>query len=283
MSDHDSSYAKPVLDSLSDIRQQTGHARSHVFSDWIDIVFATLQRDDDSHGEMVNRYEGDFGEDTTRSVFEGYSEAFAHLLEAMGKTDVDVLGHLYQENGAPSSESGQYFTPPAAAQLLGGMAAPSNKEIQNATRDDPLTIHDPACGSGGLLVGAAKQIEESANTPYAALFIGQDIDIRCVEMTAINFAIRGLPGYAIHGDSLKADPMAAWKIMPEKGLMDAPIQPCEPPQFGPSNDETTDSSSEAAATKDANGAREQRIQVETNTELDAQQVNFAAFADDGDQ
>jgi hypothetical protein len=33
-------------------------------------------------------------------------------------------------------------------------------------------------------------------------FVGQDVDLRCVRMTAINLALRNLYGYVIHGNSL---------------------------------------------------------------------------------
>jgi type I restriction-modification system DNA methylase subunit len=274
-------YTKPVLDSLTDVRQQTGHGWSRVFRDWIDIVFASLQRDDDSHGGMADRYETDFGEETAQTAFEDYAEAFASLLAVMEQTDADVLGCLFQEYGAPSEENGQHFTPPHAAQLLGSMMLPTDEQIESTTPDDPLTIHDPTCGSGGLLVGAGQQLEEFAESPYAALFVGQDIDIRCAKMTAINFAVRGLPGFAIHGDSLKADPMAAWKVMPSKGLMDAPIQECEPPQFlSTSGDEAADGSSPPTAAAGADEAGERNVQVDVDVELDTQQAQFAAFTDD---
>jgi type I restriction-modification system DNA methylase subunit len=169
----DDTYTKPVLDSLTDVRQQTGHGWSRVFRDWINVVFASLQRDDDSHGKMIDRYESDFREETTQTAFRAYSEAFANLLAAMEKTDADILGCLYQEYGAPSSENGQHFTPPPATRLLGGMSIPSSKEIEDTTPEDPVTIHDPTCGSGGLLVGAGQRLEEIAESPYAVLFVGK--------------------------------------------------------------------------------------------------------------
>lgn len=196
----DDTYTKSILDSLTDVRQQTGHGWSRVFRDWIDIVFTSLQRDDDGHGEMVEKYEADFGEDMAQTAFEDYAEAFASLVAAMGETDTDILGYLYQKYGSPSKENGQHFTPPNVARFGASILLPDGERIRNSTLEDPFTIHDPTCGSGSLLVGAGQRLEELADSPYAALFVGQDIDVRA-RMTAINFAVRGLPGYAIHGDS----------------------------------------------------------------------------------
>ena len=36
-------------------------------------------------------------------------------------------------------------------------------------------------------------------------FIGQDVDLRCVRMTAINLALRNLYGYVVWGDSLTVE------------------------------------------------------------------------------
>jgi hypothetical protein len=99
-------------------------------------------------------------------------------------------------------------------------------------------------------------------------------------MTAINFAVRGLPGFAIHGDSLKADPMAAWKVMPSKGLMGTPIRECEPPQFMPvSGGEVADGSTPPTAADGVDEAGERNAQIDVDVELDTQQAQFAAFTD----
>jgi hypothetical protein len=266
----DDDYTKPVLDSLNGVRQQTGYGWSRVFRDWIDVVFLSLQRDDDGHGELVDSYETDFGEDTTQAAFEAYSEAFGDFLVAMGETDADVLGYLYQEYGSPSAEHGQHFTPPHVAQLLGGMLVPTTGTIHDSTPENPIPIHDPTCGSGSLLLGAGQCLEELAESPYAAVFVGHNIDIRCVRMTAINLAVCGLPGFTIHADSLKNEPMAGWKIVPSEGLMGAPIRECEqPPTFGTTNTDTATSSSSSPTTA-ADGSGDSTA---------SQQMRFSAFTD----
>lgn len=270
----DDTITKPILDSLNETRQQTGYGWSRVFRDWIEVVFCSLQRDDDSHGELVDEYETDFGKETTQTVFEAYSEAFGDFLVATGETDADVLGYLYQEYGSPSSEHGQHFTPPPVAQLLGGMLVPTAGNIRDSTPENPIPIHDPACGSGSLLLGAGQRLEELAESPYAAVFVGQDIDIRCTKMTAINFAVCGLPGFAIHGDSLKNEPMAGWEINPSEGLMGAPIRECEqPPTFGATSTGTsteTANTASAPPTTAADGSGDS---------TDSQQARFSAFTD----
>ena len=59
-------------------------------------------------------------------------------------------------------------------------------------------IYDPCCGSGRMLHAAA---DVSRNNE----FYGQDIDIRCVQMTALNLALRNLNGWVFLGNSLSSE------------------------------------------------------------------------------
>ncbi len=67
------------------------------------------------------------------------------------------------------------------------------------------TICDPCCGSGRMLMAAAKVNPKR-------IFIGQDIDHRCVQMTAINLALNGLKGYAVWGNSLALEIKRVYRI-----------------------------------------------------------------------
>src|SRR5438034_991772 len=61
--------------------------------------------------------------------------------------------------------------------------------------DTFLTMTVCALAGGTMLLSMAKL------KPYG-LFIGQDADLRCVKITAINLALHNLYGYAIWGNSL---------------------------------------------------------------------------------
>ena len=64
------------------------------------------------------------------------------------------------------------------------------------------SVFDPCCGSGRLLLAAADIC------PHAELW-GQDIDARCVQMTAINLALRNLRGWVCHGNALSGQ---QWQV-----------------------------------------------------------------------
>lgn len=50
----------------------------------------------------------------------------------------------------------------------------------------PITVNDPACGSGGLLLGAARQFPRWANAFGLVVYYATDIDWLCVKMAQVN-------------------------------------------------------------------------------------------------
>ena len=54
------------------------------------------------------------------------------------------------------------------------------------------SVCDPSCGSGQLLLSAAKKcVEKETERPYC---YGSDIDLNCVKMCVINMIINSIPG-----------------------------------------------------------------------------------------
>ena len=105
----------------------------------------------------------------------------------------DVLGDLYQ-GGITYGEAGQFLTPEDIARLMTKLQTAGLP----AHPDRMPVVCDPCCGSGRMLLAVAEE------HPGWEL-VGQDVDLRCVRMTAINLALRNLYGYVIHGDSLAGE------------------------------------------------------------------------------
>ncbi len=135
--------------------------------------------------ELVRPYgNGEVG----RRAIDAFPVALGDLIVAIEKTRKDILGDIFQ--GAISyGHNGQYFTPEEVCKAMARLS------MEQAVAG-PARIIDPCSGSGRLLLAAAEV------NPHAR-FYGQDIDIRCVRMTAINLALRNLYGQVVLGDSLR--------------------------------------------------------------------------------
>ena len=159
----------------------------------------------------------------------------------------DVLGPLYMVIGNPSISAGQFFTPwemcvtiaktimadapalvyqrmeralqhdPMHAMMMGertGWITPEigeyvAKHMLPKVMDhyDPVCVHDPCVGSGGMLLAAAAEFPRWMVAMGLVLFYGQDISLDCTRMAQINEILYGLNGwglrYRVAADTLR--------------------------------------------------------------------------------
>lgn len=118
------------------------------------------------------------------------AEMFATMVQIMNETREDVLGDLFQ-GSITYGERGQFLTPMPVCRMMATMSVPSEATDIDGRR----TVNDPACGSGRMLMAMA-ELQPNWH------FVGQDIDLRCARMTAINLALRNHYGHVIHGNTL---------------------------------------------------------------------------------
>lgn len=168
---------------LEDAGRKAGVSRGQAFEDFVEVAVCTL-----SGGEMEERYlqivQGRYaqGEKGKRAI-DIFAALFGETVRVMEETRADILGDLFQ-GAITYGEAGQYLTPACIADLMAQL-----------TGGDGHTVHDPCCGTGRMLLAAAKENRHRE-------FIGQDVDVRCVRITAINLALHNLSGYVIWGNSL---------------------------------------------------------------------------------
>lgn len=102
--------------------------------------------------------------------------------------DHDVIGQIYQRVIPPKERHnlGQYYTPPEVVSLICALTI----------RDGSERVLDPACGSGGFLIGAYKRLREldvslDHSETLDRLF-GVDINRFPAHLAAINLALQDL-------------------------------------------------------------------------------------------
>jgi len=111
------------------------------------------------------------------------------LIELIGEASegfCDPMGELYQQV-ISSGHNGQYFTPEPICDMMSLMSA-NNLE-------DGQKVLDPACGSGRMLLAAAKRNR-------FAIFHGADLDTACCKMALLNMLLNSLTGEIAHMNSL---------------------------------------------------------------------------------
>lgn len=157
--------------------------RHGVFRDLLQMTVCCLSREkmEELYLETIKGY-GKKGE-KNRAIDE-MIKAYSILVQ---NRDNDLLGDVFQ-GAITGGEAGQFFTPEPITRMMAMMTYADKIQPGN-------TCYDPACGSGRTILAVGKM------QPKAYLY-GADVDHRCVMMTAINMAIRGLQGYAIHSNSL---------------------------------------------------------------------------------
>jgi hypothetical protein len=176
---------KSLMDTLMKVLNR-GYNSYDIFNDWLDLMLYALQREDERYLEIVRRYKNTAKQGEREIDY--FAQTFAELQLEMMRTNEDILGQVYIEWNQSNKYRGQYFTPKHVASMMAKCLNPKGR------------ILDPCCGSGVMLVEAIKTMDNE--TLGQSLICGQDIDLTCVKMCALNLVFFNANGYVVWGDSL---------------------------------------------------------------------------------
>jgi hypothetical protein len=210
---------KSVFDLLEETTRRSGVSRAQAFEDFLHMGVCALsggQLEDQYMATVKRHAEGKTGKRGCDSI----AHAFGQLVHVMEETRQDILGDLFQ-GGITYGEAGQYLTPEPLCQMMAAMTVGDAGEEEGNPRK---SVCDPCCGSGRMLLAVADL------KPHWE-FIGQDVDVRCVRMTAINLALRNLYGYVIWGNSLGCEKRLIYRTgFNLRGVIrEIPIEDCPAP------------------------------------------------------
>lgn len=189
-----------LFKKLEELSRRSGVSRGQAFEDWLTAMVCALAAEtkEPEYLAMAERHKG--GNPGERGI-DLMGRMFGELVCMMDKDDGDILGDLF-EGGITYGENGQYLTPEALAHFMAGLSLDADAR---PTSEAPIYVNDACCGSGRMLLEAAKI------NPHVEL-VGQDIDARCVRITAINLGLRGRFGWVICGNSLTNEATFAYRV-----------------------------------------------------------------------
>lgn len=129
----------------------------------------------------------------------------------------DVLGAVYMECGMGSKHTGQFFTPYHLSELTAQLAVDIKKAAAN---DGMITLNEPSCGGGGMIIATCKILRDAKiNYQRRLNVIAQDLDWNGVYMTYLQLSLIGCKAVVVQGDTLR-EPYA--KHYPPERIMRTP-------------------------------------------------------------
>lgn len=116
--------------------------------------------------------------------------------------DQDFLGEMFMALDLGNDHNGQFFTPYNVCKMMAKMTYGKDLE-EKMERRGWVSVNDPACGAGALLVAFANECKlQNVNYQTSVLFVAQDIDYIVGCMCYIQLSLLGCPGYVVIGDSI---------------------------------------------------------------------------------
>lgn len=182
---------KQIVDPLTTISRRS-KAVGAVFRDFVSLALYALCRDDERYLQIMDTYDHDRPKGERDADL--FAEAFRQLLEVTARLNHDALGGVYMHLASNYSAKGmgQFFTPAPMCDMMAGLTIGDNAE------EEPRIL-DPACGSGRMLISAAKLL------PAKTHLTGIDMDRVCAHMAAVNLCLFNAHGVIYHGNSLSME------------------------------------------------------------------------------
>lgn len=124
-----------------------------------------------------------------------FAELFARLVEAMEiKPFYDFLGDVHMDTGY-NPGSGEFYTPHELCKLMARLTF-------SETDDWIIPIHEPAGGSGRLILAFAEALVERGSTPLRLRAECWDVSDTASNMAFVNLTLSGIPAKIVCGDTL---------------------------------------------------------------------------------
>lgn len=179
-----------------------------IFTDWIRCMALSIEqsthfiRDEEWH-----RRERDYINTMNKYSYDErmkLAELTGLLIETLEEGPDDILGDVYMKADMGSKAAGQFFTPFHLSELCARTGLIGMIDEYKAGKLDRITISEPTCGGGAMILAAAKVLYESGiNYQTAMEVVAQDIDWKGVYMCYVQLSLLGISAICVQGSTLE--------------------------------------------------------------------------------
>lgn len=182
-------------------RQAYGQGHyTQVFEDFLDfcIFYLSLGLIDEPM-ERLNKTYKEEGMKGFMTLFEILADGSDDFRDLLGTTYMEISSQ-YKQKGM-----GQFFTPDSISTMMAEMIIGDIDPEKEGQK-----IGDPSCGSGIMILKAARKFGENR---HLQKFVGTDLDRICCKMCAVNMGLNTIPGVVYHANSLTLEHYGAWSLV----------------------------------------------------------------------
>ena len=210
---------KPFIAELENLQRYRYDMRT-VFRDWVAMTFCsfrnllnldgpeTWERVEAQYMGLVRKYfphdpaEVPDMQDERRAALNGLCGLTGRMMEfRRGKGRyVDLLGPLFMAADTASASAGQYFTPPAVAELMVSMTCGEDQ------REGIISVSEPAAGAGVLVLAYAAALDRGGRDPLLSMVAHcTDVEVTAFQMCYIQMVLADIPAIVVHGNTLSME------------------------------------------------------------------------------
>lgn len=171
-----------------------------IFADYCELAYCAIAKRTLPAGQKADALESRWA--ATMKAGDDYAQYMPQLLAhtTMAMNDLrDFLGPVAAALNVLNLKLGQFFTPPDLCEVMARMVL-DDLDARIADKGY-ISLADPACGSGAMMLASAKVAREGGHDPAQIMYIeATDIDPVCFKMAYIQFALGGLNARVVCGN-----------------------------------------------------------------------------------
>lgn len=188
---------------------RSGRRHSEVFDDFLEFAFCAVARGTYQHIDAARadafeqRYMALVGR-RDPDYIRAFPPLFGQMQLAVAAGGSDFLGEVAGELGALHEGLGQFFTPYHVSAVMARMQLGDREEIAALIKSvGYITVSEPACGAGGMLLATADVLAEQGFDPTLCMKAqATDLSGTAFRMAYLQLAFRGVAAEVIHGDTI---------------------------------------------------------------------------------
>lgn len=189
------------LKQFNNILTNLDYSRNIVtkFSDFLTLATYSIAQPFYNSNEIEEKYKS-VAKNYNLDQLQQFAQLIATVTLALEEKHQDFLGQVFMQNDMGSNYKGQFFTPYHVSKV---MAEIQLIDADNFKDKDLITVSEPCCGAGGMIIAFADSLKEKGINYQQKIYVEAiDIDDLCYKMTYVQLSLLGIPAKVIKGNTL---------------------------------------------------------------------------------